>query len=209
MNEPTNSTQFNIEAPCLIITKEEIYLLQRPFDITGDYNDLIKKFRQPYQPEPWTTALPSLDRHSFHTQIPELGIFLIASPIGRVAIFRITKSRSQHSHNYHNRNQDDAYMQDPTPNQFFTYGFQLEYVLPFSHGAPDFVCCPAMPGSRMLGVAVAPIQGMYDEGEEATSGVGRDRRWRIIMYYTDHTVVSYEISRKREDEDGRLDDLVV
>lgn len=35
------------------------------------------------------------------------------------------------------------------------------------------------------------------------------RRWRLLMYYTDHTVLSFELSKKKQGESTDLSDLVV
>lgn len=35
------------------------------------------------------------------------------------------------------------------------------------------------------------------------------RRWRLLMYYMDHTVLSFELSRMRVDESPSLSDMVV
>jgi hypothetical protein len=124
----------------------------------------------------------SSDRLCFSTQIPELGLFIIGSPIGRVAIFALTKS-----------------------GETGEFGFQLEYILPFRKGDENEIVHPqAGSGSRMVGVAVGPVQG------ELGDRIGmRDRRWRLIIYFTDHSMMSFELSRKRGGEDVGLGELVV
>jgi hypothetical protein len=124
----------------------------------------------------------SSDRLCFSTQIPELGLFIIGSPIGRVAIFALTKS-----------------------GETGDFGFQLEYILPFRKGDENEIVHPqADPKSRMVGVAVGPVQGELGDRRGM-----RDRRWRLMMYFTDHSMMSFELSRKREGGDVGLGELVV
>jgi hypothetical protein len=62
---------------------------------------------------------------------------------------------------------------------------------------------------------VSPIQGMFDTPEDAeATGVSEQevrppRRWRILMYYMDHSVLSFELSRPRGSESPDLGELVV
>jgi hypothetical protein len=141
--------------------------------------------RRPLHPGLQDQKLASYDRHCYSTHIPELGIFIIASPVGRAAIFALTKSRNP-----------------------ITYGFQLEYILPFASGDENEITSPEFSNSRLVGVAAGPVQGSFDlPGERGTGPKGR--RWRLLMYYMDHTVLSFEISRKRAGGDVGLGDLIV
>lgn len=131
--------KFPASSPCLILTKEEIYLVQRPFSSLADTSkDSIITMRQPLHPGLWHPLLKSHDRLCYFAQISELGAFVIASPYGRAGVFTLYRTRGE-----------DAYAQ---------YGFKLEYLLPYEqdnnreasnvHGV-----------ARLLGIAVAPVQG--------------------------------------------------
>jgi hypothetical protein len=141
--------------------------------------------RRPLHPDPWDQTVGSFDRHCFSTQIPELGIFIVASPLGRAAIFALTRARETDM-----------------------YSFNLEYMVPFSSGTEEEVVSPVDPRTRLIGIAAGPVQGMFDrcglEGKRP-----RERRWRLLMYYTDHTVVSFELARRRGKGEPGLGDLVV
>ncbi|KAH7073454.1 hypothetical protein BKA63DRAFT_416438 [Paraphoma chrysanthemicola] len=191
---------WNTNTPCLLITKDDIFLVQRPLDSEGDHEDLVLTMHQPLHPKDPGFHTGSHDRQCFHTQIPELGVFIIASPIGRAAIFSLTKLRKQ----------------QPASNgkSVYGYGFQLEYILPFEAHDETQVWSPTHdpddPSVMLMGVAVGPVQGMFDKIEEdGEISAPRDRRWRFLMYYTDHSVLSFEIARKRVDSDPGLGDLVV
>ncbi|KAF2640918.1 hypothetical protein P280DRAFT_498710, partial [Massarina eburnea CBS 473.64] len=132
--------------PCIIVTKEEIYLLQRPLDRTGDSDDPIPVMRNPLFPptdNPNATGpIPQHHRQCYVKQIPELGIFIVASPAGRVGIFSLTKTT------YNGRDM---------------YGFRLDHLLPsVTEGRDGKVVIEDVWGRRLVGVAVGPVQGMLD-----------------------------------------------
>jgi hypothetical protein len=79
-------------------------------------------------------------RLCFSVCIPQLGVFVVGSPVGRVAIFALTK-----------------YWKDGG----WTFGFRLEYILP--RGRDEEQVLSVM--GRLCGVAVAPVQGGEGEGK--------------------------------------------
>lgn len=111
-----------------------------------------------------------------------MGIFIVASPTGRAAIFALTRSHSADK-GYH-------------------YGFHLEYILPLNKNEP-MILNQHHPPKRLVGVAVGPVQGMLGR-----DGRG-DRTWRLMMYFTDHSAMSFELKRKRVKGTPSLGDLVV
>lgn len=170
--------------PFVILTKEDIFLVQRPLtaNMQRPRNHVIS-MRRPLHPGEWMLSLAPQDRHSFFSHIPELGVFIIGSPIGRAAVFSLYWTHDEG--NPHRR-----------------YGFKLEYLLPFKEEHENEIAGGSR--ERLIGVAVAPIQGMFDESEEMArtgeQGVQQPRRWRLIMYYMDHNLLSYELSKPRERE---------
>jgi hypothetical protein len=131
----------------------------------------------------------SSDRHCYSTEIPELGVFIVASPHGRAGIFSLTWRKEK----------EQARL---------TYGLLLEQILPFSRLNRKEVW--DVPHARLIGVAVGPMQGTFDNTIEREDDNGPQcRRWRLMMYYTDHTVLSYEISRQRATESPDVSELVV
>ena len=100
--------------------------------------------RRPLHPGPWVTTLSSLDRHCYFSQIPELGVFLVGSPIGRVGVFTLYWTKDEGN---------------PQPR----YGFKLEYMLPLKQDDENMVA-GVPPESRLAGVAVGPVQGTLNLG---------------------------------------------
>jgi len=125
--------------PFLIFTKEDVFLIQG-LSATSLNVPLkpIVAIRRPLHPGRWVDSLMSCDRHCFFSQIPELGVFIVGSPAGRVGVFSL----------YYTRDENTG---EPR------YGFELEYLLPFRSGNETEIA--GGPNERLLGVAVAPLQG--------------------------------------------------
>jgi hypothetical protein len=119
-----------------------------------------------------------------------LGVFIVASPYGRAGIFSLTcRKRKNHA--------------------LSTYGIALEQILPFSRDDRKKIL--DHPDTLLAGLAVGPVQGMFNNPGQHKTG-GRElqcRRWRLLMYYSDHTVLSYELSKGRAMESPDVSELVV
>ncbi|KAH6642250.1 hypothetical protein C7974DRAFT_420559 [Boeremia exigua] len=181
----TLARQPKITSPLLIVTKEDVHLYQRPLDYIGDKSDPIITIRQPLHPDKRENAFPfipgSHDRHCYTTQIPELGIFIVASPNGRAGIFSLTKSAKKNA--------------GPANSKIWD-----------------------VEGARLIGVAAGPVQGMLDrpdrfsnENEHIFEDAGKPgmRRWRLMMYFTDHTVLAFEVAKQRDGAMPGVGELVV
>jgi hypothetical protein len=124
--------------------------------------------------------LPRLDdRINMLKVIPELGLIIAGDQDGQVAILALTKF---------------------TQPGWTGCQFRLGAILPF---ASQY----AVVRPRLFGMAVGPIQGQEldqdeNESDDAKSWQhrSRQRRYRLILEYTDHTVLSYELGRH-----GRVD----
>lgn len=191
--------------PSVIITKEEIYLLQPFYPTTYPTSspppEPIIVMRNPGYPD--SAQMPNHDRQCYSAQIPELGIFIVASPNGRCSIFSFTQISTPGGASGGNRKQT-------------VYGFKQDYVLPTveQEASGDWM---SMQYTQLVGISVGPIQGMLDkmadlndnqvnhQGEEQL----KNRRWRLMMLYRDHTVLSYELSRGRVDAEPTVANLVV
>lgn len=195
--------------PFIIVTKEEIYLFQRPID--PKYTDRRTKkdcfrpvlsMRNPLYPRGSWERSPILPnggnifmyhRQCFTTQIPELGVFIIGSPTGRVGIFRLTRTKC-----------DSADASE-------LFGFRLDHLLPLKKRDGNYVVNDVW-RRQLVGVAVGPVQGMLDmaaDGESPVVNEGRARRWRLMMYYHDNTVYSYELGKFEQEGPVGLEELVV
>jgi hypothetical protein len=104
--------------------------------------------------------------------IPELGVVVVATPKGRAAILALF----QHYSKEFRRS---------------VYTFRMEWLLPTAEQEKE----GQRPETMLLGLSASPIQGMLGEREQ-----GRPRKWRLLMTYGDHSVLSYEIRGAEEEE---------
>lgn len=136
---------------------------------------------------PCLHQLSHIERLNMVAQIPELGVIVVGNQAGRVGVLTATRwQASQQS------------------------GYRIEYILPFKSQEEEGL----RPQRSLMGMAVGPLQGHAhwpDPGNvrgtspkgEATGrpiSWGSSRRFRLLVLYSDHTVLSYEISRQSEDE---------
>lgn len=89
-------------------------------------------------------------------------------------------------------------------------------MLPFANDDEHRIC--DIDGARLIGVAVGPVQGMLDKLDERSTSdkdaiIGNDqlsnRRWRLLMYFTDHTVLVFELQKRKLSDTPEVDELIV
>jgi len=134
-------------------------------------------------------ALNMFDRLSMHAYIPSLGVVILASQKGRAIVFSLARVP-----------QSMKYPEgiDPSLGQKTIYTLRAECILPFESQEK----AGQRPFSPLHGIAVGPIQGT------ANAKNGGRTRWRLIMMYQDHSILSYELRRAKGAELG-VGDFVV
>ncbi|KAL8800189.1 MAG: hypothetical protein Q9182_005347 [Xanthomendoza sp. 2 TL-2023] len=131
--------------------------------------------------------LKRLQRLNMVLQVPELGVVIVGDQMGRVALLTVT----------HRRRESKTRAEDGD-------GLRIEAFLPFKSQEDAGL----RPKTELLGVAVGPVQGHErnradvlgeDDGSFGTRTTARSfmrcRPYRLMLYYRDHTVLSYEIKR--------------
>ena len=120
--------------------------------------------------------LSQMERLNMIAQIPELGVVVIGNQVGRVGILTMTRWEAQKQS-----------------------GYKIECILPFSSEESGGM----RPRKPLMGMAVGPVQGHETPlpGQSPKMMTERPRRFRLLMTYCDHTILSYEISRPEEDGD--------
>ncbi|KAI9728783.1 MAG: hypothetical protein M1828_002889 [Chrysothrix sp. TS-e1954] len=113
--------------------------------------------------------LDHFDRLNLYTQIPELGVVLVGSGIGRVAILTCHAL------------EPNPICTRPTADVLYT--LRLDWILPFSSQEQK----GQRPLQQLVGIAVGPVQGR--EGDRVES----PRKWRVLLTYRDRTTFAYEI----------------
>lgn len=130
-------------------------------------------------------------------QIPELGAIAVGNQAGRVMLLTMTKS-------VHDKSR---------------YGFRVDWLLPFKSQEDQGL----RPEVSLTGMAVSPIQGRemmenYNNGFDPPTGLYADevrkpseppRRHRLFLFYRDHTILSYEITRSPAAKDMGVQDRVI
>ncbi|KAI4184820.1 MAG: hypothetical protein L6R41_004486 [Letrouitia leprolyta] len=149
---------------------------------------------------PEESWLGRLERLNMVLQIPELGLVAVGDQTGRVALLTLTRVRGECKEMKHHE-----------------AGFRLERFLPLMSQEDD----NQRPKTELLGIAVGPISsrllrradGLDDEHDrygynrrhEGWREYEGSRRYRLVLYYRDHTVLSYEIKRPFKGELDVLD----
>ena len=109
--------------------------------------------------------------------VPEMSLVFVGSPTGRVMVLTLTKLRV------------------PMERELgiWHHGFRVEYVLPRKSDEQKHrkVLRP------LHGIAVGPVR---DEG--GGNGMMLPRRYRLMLHYRNHDIMTYEITR--EEQTGKL-----
>ena len=117
-----------------------------------------------------------IERLNMIHQIPELGVVAIGNQIGRVALLTLTTWRSTEKPRRKVTSLPDVEVHS---------GFKISAILPRQSQERRNL----RPDTPLLGMAVSPVQG------HRASDAGH-RRYRLLMTYYDHTILSYEIFRE-------------
>jgi len=115
----------------------------------------------------WKSRLAYYERLNICVPIPELGVLLVGSPTGRVAVLTL--------HQFLPQSQLAAGAGRPV------YTLRLDHLLPFSSQE----AAGLRPAVQLVGVAAAPLQG-----HERRLGA---RTWRVVLLYKDGRILNYEI----------------
>ncbi|KAK5686814.1 hypothetical protein LTR17_026822 [Elasticomyces elasticus] len=193
----TSTTKNGIceDLPCPILhaSVKNLYLLQpsnqklHPGAFSPPVVGLANPLRQAVQYQ--HRYLNIFDRLNMHAYVPALGVVVLASQKGRAVVMALTKL-SKRSASYPAEVKEN--LGPPKTN----YSMRVECILPFAHQELK----NERPFAPLHGIAVGPIQGTECLREER-------KRWRLMMMYQDHSVLSYEIKRQRG-RDSRVEMMV-
>ena len=128
-------------------------------------------FFQHIKQNPYMEQVSMHDRINLSAQIVELGIIVVGSAKGRVAIMSLTQTDEEHS-----------------KRRRPFYGCRIDWILPFREQEEE----GHRPLAPLVGIAAGQVQGML--GRQADYS----RRWRLLMMYADNSVLSYELGKARE-----------
>jgi len=175
------------------LSHHDIFLLQprgksnRPYPIFGanePFKQRIEAHNNLFDPHDVFNIthpdFPDCDRMSMQQIIPELGLIIIGTPKGRAAVLALVQHKEV-----------SGEMRYLVPSAESYYAFRMDWLLPTAEQEEK----GERPETMLVGIAASPVQGMLGQWEE-----GRPRKWRLLLTYADHSVLSYEISS--EDDEG-------
>lgn len=119
--------------------------------------------------------LARMQRLNMIAQVPELGVVIIGNQTGRVGILTMTRWEAARQS-----------------------GYKIEAILPFKSEEGKGL----RPRAPLMGIAVGPVQGFETRlpRDSPRMGMQGPMRFRLLMTYCDHTILSYEISRPDGEE---------
>ncbi|KAL8838715.1 MAG: hypothetical protein Q9170_002017 [Blastenia crenularia] len=154
-------------------------------------------------------ALLRLQRLNMILQVPELSLVVVGDQSGRVALMTITRCLAKSIGNQGNladlRFDRLLSLAKNRRNKGEQVGFRFERFLPLMSQEDD----KQRPRTELLGVAVGPVASQllkrgdglsandfeHNRSPKAWRVLEGSRRYRVILYYRDHTILSYEIRR--------------
>jgi len=130
--------------------------------------------------------LSHFDRMNMLIHIPELSLVIVGSQVGRVALVTLTRPSFPIG---------KVQVVRPTNNKRETLGqdfsFRIDKVLPLRSQE----ALKQRPSQPLLGIAASPMRESERKMREYSAGGKRPTRFRLLLYYYDHTILSYELER--------------
>lgn len=200
-----------LPCPILHASVKNVYLLQ-PSPPTPSPSSTHRTSSQPEPANPFVPPLVGLanplrqsiqhqfgylnmyDRLNMHAYIPTLGVLILASQKGRALVLSLTKlPKGSSTTSYPSSEMRDQQRRKTV------YALRVECILPFERQEKE----GARPFAPLHGIAAAPVQGAGGgggggEAESRLGGLGPQggRRWRVMLMFQDHSVLSYELRRQ-------------
>ncbi|KAF7193150.1 putative WD repeat-containing protein C27B12.05 [Pseudocercospora fuligena] len=179
----------DLPCPILHASVRNVYLLQ-PSDHRGPEDPLASPtvgftnaLHQLVQQEfAWLNVYERLNMNAY---IPSIGIVVLASQKGRAMVLSLTKLSKSARY--------PSQLQDVKSEKKTKYAMRVERIVPFASQEEQM----ERPFAPLLGIATGPIQGTEHLPDE-------QKRWRLMLTYADHSILSYEISR-RSSRDSAVD----
>lgn len=144
---------------------------------------------------PWDLNPGISERVTMSLHVPELGLVVIGSLNGRVALLSLTKPPNKHGFGPRLSGATSA---APGGAVRIRRAFRVEAVLPRRRDEQARL----RPWCTLHGIAISPVPSSHATGLDLLSRGCRVQAWRLILHYLDHTILMYDISR--HDNDGGL-----
>lgn len=174
----------------------------------GDYHldltslaEVFKRERGRYR------ELENFRRLNMLAVVPELNLVAIGSQSGKVKVYTMWRLPDEDG--------AEVSFSPPPPQDHVKYAYAWQWESFISHSFFSLQIARVMiakaaalplqkdemhrPVASLLGIAVAPVDRDQEENEQ---WILYSKRFRLFLHYTDHTILSYELSRPEKNEVG-------
>jgi hypothetical protein len=134
------------------------------------------------RPTPWDLSIHLCERISMLQQVPELGLVVLGSLNGRVALLSLSKPPERHGFGAGGFGDGLS----------IPRAFRVEAVLPRKSDEDKKL----RPWVALHGIAVSPAPELRTRGLGLYRERSRGQVWRLILHYMDHTILMYDITRR-------------
>ena len=186
-----------LPCPILHASVRNVYLLQpskqtrsrhnsEEFNSTAAFRPPMVGFANPLK-QPIHQSFGYLrifERLNMNASIPSLGVIILASQKGRALILSLSKMTKSTA--------VPTSLEDFSCGDSSVYGMKIEAIVPFIEQERQ----NQRSSYPLHGIAVSPLQG--SEGKKCG-------RWRLMLMYQDHSILSYELSRRVGARDSGID----
>lgn len=216
--DANDSPWHNLPLPIFHASVRNFYLLQpfinqpsgrippRPFNppMVGLANPLRQAIQSDFE------FLRDFERLNMMVSLPPLGIIVLASQKGRALVLQLTKVPAHAD--YPNELTQPSKEGKRAPLDWMNktqYTFRVACMLPFASQE----AANERPFAPLHGLAASPLQGC---GESVKAAGAEGSKWRVMLMYQDHSVLSYMIGRQSDGTEGmgaedgvEVEDLIV
>lgn len=184
------------KSPFMSLSQHDIFL-QQPRDGDNDPGPILgihDPFKQAVPNFRISQSIDPYNRISLSQSIPELGLVVVGTPKGRVAILSLqqcedaSEADRRRSGPAKAKEKKPSFAQRTSKYRDSMYFLRLEWILPFKEQEED----GQRPLCPLIGIAAGPMKGMQ-QSRRAEISTNSPRRWRLMLTWCDHTVLSYEI----------------
>ncbi|KAI5245863.1 hypothetical protein E4T43_02952 [Aureobasidium subglaciale] len=177
----------DLPCPIMQLSFQDVYLYQPSLNNKAWDHFPMPSIRRLFRQEvPAIFESPKFGRISMYTQIPSLGVVIIATQKGRVAILSLTSTTTKVL-DYARFDPSQLPTERPRTEKR-VYGFRVDHMLPL----PNQEEAGHRPKAGIHGIAVGPVQGT----EHLEDGL---KRWRLMVHYQNFAMLAYEIGKPRKD----------
>ena len=128
-------------------------------------------------------------RINMYAQIPSLGVVIIGTQKGRVAVLSLTQTVTRMLDYEKAKTKINDPSLEKARMEIRIFGYRVHHIVPHSSQEE----AGHRPKAGIHGIAVGPVQGTEELEDEF-------KRWRLLVHYQDLSVLAYEIGKPTRDQ---------